>query len=225
MEEAFIKVEGLSKSFKKGKGQVDVLKDVDLSIFRGEMVALKGVSGAGKSTLMHILGGLERPSQGKIFFDARDIYSMDDNSLSAFRNREIGFVFQFHHLLPEFSALENVVMPALVGRESHGSAREKALIILDRVGLSHRLTHKPGELSGGEQQRVAIARALMMGPKVLLADEPTGNLDSKTGEEVFSLLAEVNREMGVTCVIVTHNETLASRLDRQFIVQDGRLIN
>lgn len=225
MEEVFIKVEGLNKSFKKGKGQVDVLKDVDLSIFRGEMVALKGVSGAGKSTLMHILGGLERPSQGKIFFDARDIYSMDDNSLSAFRNREIGFVFQFHHLLPEFSALENVVMPALVGRESHGSAREKALSILDRVGLSHRLTHKPGELSGGEQQRVAIARALMMGPKVLLADEPTGNLDSKTGEEVFSLLAEVNREMGLTCIIVTHNETLASRLDRQFIVQDGRVIN
>jgi lipoprotein-releasing system ATP-binding protein len=225
MGEVFIRVEGLSKSFKKGKGQVDVLKDVDLSIFRGEMVALKGVSGAGKSTLMHILGGLERPSQGKIFFDERDIYSMDDNSLSVFRNREVGFVFQFHHLLPEFSALENVVMPALVGRESHDKANEKALSILDRVGLSHRLTHKPGELSGGEQQRVAIARALMMGPKVILADEPTGNLDSKTGEEVFSLLAELNREMGLTCIIVTHNETLASRLDRQFIVQDGRVIN
>jgi len=225
MEEIFIRVEGVSKSFKKGKGQVDVLKGVDLSISRGEMVALKGASGAGKSTLMHILGGLERPSHGRIFFDERDIYSMEDNSLSAFRNREIGFVFQFHHLLPEFTSLENVIMPALVGRESHERAKEKALSILDRVGLSHRLTHKPGELSGGEQQRVAIARALMMGPKVLLADEPTGNLDSKTGDEVFSMLAELNREMGITCIIVTHNESLASRLDRQFIIQDGRLVN
>ncbi|MBE9536566.1 MAG: ABC transporter ATP-binding protein [Proteobacteria bacterium] len=225
MEEIFIKVEGLSKSFKKGKGQVDVLKGVDLSIFRGEMVALKGASGAGKSTLMHILGGLEKPSQGKVFFDARDIYSMDDNSLSSFRNREIGFVFQFHHLLPEFTSLENVIMPALVGREPRDMAKEKALAILDRVGLSHRLTHKPGELSGGEQQRVAIARALMRGPKVLLADEPTGNLDRKTGDEIFSMLAELNREMGITCIIVTHNESLAARLDRQFIVQDGIVEN
>lgn len=225
MEEVLIKVESVSKSFKKGKGQVDVLKGIDLSIFRGEMVALKGPSGAGKSTLMHILGGLERPSHGKIFFETRDIYSMDDNSLSGFRNKEIGFVFQFHHLLPEFSSLENVIMPALVGREPHKKANEKALEILDKVGLSHRLTHKPGELSGGEQQRVAIARALMMGPKVLLADEPTGNLDSKTGDEIFSMLAELNREMGITCIIVTHNESLAARLDRQFVVQDGRLEN
>lgn len=225
MEEILIKVESVSKSFKKGKGQVDVLKGIDLSIFRGEMVALKGPSGAGKSTLMHILGGLESPSHGKIFFETRDIYSMDDNSLSGFRNKEIGFVFQFHHLLPEFSSLENVIMPALVAREPHKKANEKALAILDKVGLSHRLTHKPGELSGGEQQRVAIARALMMGPKVLLADEPTGNLDSKTGDEVFSMLAELNREMGITCIIVTHNEGLAARLDRQFVIQDGRLEN
>lgn len=225
MEDVLIKADGIYKSFEKGKGQVDVLKEVDFSISRGEMVAMKGASGAGKSTLMHILGGLERPSSGKVLYEDRDIYSMSDNDLSGFRNREIGFVFQFHHLLPEFSALENVLMPALVGREPYVSAKGKALSILDRVGLSHRLTHKPGELSGGEQQRVAIARALMMGPKVLLADEPTGNLDSKTGDEVFSMLAEVNREMGITCIIVTHNENLASRLDRQFIVQDGRLAN
>jgi len=225
MEDVFIRIEGLSKSFKKGKGQVDVLKGVDLSISRGEMVALKGASGAGKSTLMHILGGLEKPSKGKVFFEEKEIYSMSDNGLSGFRNREIGFVFQFHHLLPEFTSLENVIMPALVAREPYEMAKEKALSILDRVGLSHRLTHKPGELSGGEQQRVAIARALIMGPKVLLADEPTGNLDSKTGDEVFSMLAGLNREMGITCIIVTHNESLASRLDRQFIIRDGRLIN
>lgn len=225
MAESYIRIEDLRKSFGKGEGRVDVLKGVDLELTRGEMVAVLGVSGAGKSTMLHILGGLERPGAGKVLYEERDIFSMGDSALSEFRNREIGFVFQFHHLLPEFTAIENVMMPALIGRMKREDAMERADELLKRVGLSERIRHKPGELSGGEQQRVAMARALVMNPKILLADEPTGNLDSKTGEEIFDLMAELNRDLGITYVMVTHNERLASKMGRQVTVQDGRIIS
>lgn len=225
MGESYIQLKNLSKSFHKGETEITVLKDLNLEIGQGEMIALLGVSGAGKSTLLHIMGGLERPSFGNVIYGGRDIYSMGDNTLSDFRNSEIGFVFQSHHLLPEFSALENVMMPALIARMKREEALALARKLLEEVGLSERISHKPGELSGGEQQRVALARALVLSPDVLLADEPTGNLDSRTGEEVFSLMVEMNRSMGLTFVMVTHNEKLAEKVDRQIRVQDGRIIS
>ncbi|MBE9503994.1 MAG: ABC transporter ATP-binding protein [Proteobacteria bacterium] len=224
MSDSFVELKNLSKSFNKGESEINVLKDVSLGIKRGEMIALLGASGAGKSTLLHILGGLDRPSAGSVIYGGRDIYNMGEKPLSDFRNKEIGFVFQSHHLLPEFSALENVMMPALIGRMKRDEAARQAHSLLEKVGLSERTSHKPGELSGGEQQRVALARALVLAPDVLLADEPTGNLDSKTGDEVFSLMVEMNRSMGLTFVMVTHNEKLAVQVDRQIRVQDGRII-
>lgn len=223
MSGEYIEIKALYKAFGKGESRVEVLKGIELEISKGEMVAVVGASGAGKSTMMHIVGGLEIPTSGEVFYAGTSLYSMNDKMLSAFRNREIGFVFQSHHLLPEFSALENVMMPALVARIPREEAREKASKILSRVGLANRTTHKPGELSGGEQQRVAISRGLVMNPNVLLADEPTGNLDSETGDEIFSLLSELNREMGITIVMVTHNEKLASGMGRQVTVRDGRI--
>ena len=223
MGESFIKLENLHKSFEKGEGRLEVLKGLDLELEKGEMLAVLGASGAGKSTILHILGGLERPTEGRVLYEGKDIYAMSDGVLSDFRNSEIGFVFQFHHLLPEFTALENVMMPALIARMKNEEAKERANELLDKMGLRERTSHKPGELSGGEQQRVAIARALIISRGALLADEPTGNLDSKTGEAVFSTMTQVTEDLGITVVMVTHNEQLASKFARQIVVQDGRI--
>jgi len=209
-----IQIRGLAKTFRHNGIQVEVLTGVDLDIFRGETLAVVGASGVGKSTLLHIMGTLERPSQGRMLWDGEDVFALDDKTLAAFRNRKVGFVFQFHHLLPEFNALENVMMPALIARLPQNQAREKAEAILVRVGLQERLTHRVTTLSGGEQQRVAVARALVLDPDVLLADEPTGNLDPKSGARVHELILGLNRELGLTWVIVTHNLELGGALDR-----------
>jgi lipoprotein-releasing system ATP-binding protein len=218
-----IEVTNLTKSFATGRGRVEVLRGIDLQITAGERVAVAGASGAGKTTLMHILGGLDHPTGGSVRFEGSDIFALKGAALDAFRNRTVGFVFQFHQLLPEFSALENVMMPALVARKGRHEAAALAEELLRDVGLGHRLTHKPGELSGGEQQRVAIARALVMSPRLLLADEPTGNLDSRTSDEIYRLLHRLHETRGLTMLIVTHSEVLASRLDRIVHMEDGRL--
>ena len=214
----------VTKSFARDGERVEVLKGVSLAVAVGELVSIAGPSGVGKSTLLHLLGGLERPTGGKISYGETNLAELTDLALARFRNRHAGFVFQFHHLLPEFSAVENVMLPLLIRRASPAAARERAAALLGRVGLSGRLRHRPGELSGGEQQRVAIARALVGEPAVLLADEPTGNLDSKTGEEVFELLRELNQETRLTCILVTHNEELARRTDRVLRMLDGRMV-
>ncbi|MDT8318020.1 MAG: ABC transporter ATP-binding protein [bacterium] len=223
MERPLLELSAVDKSFGQGEARLEVLKSIDLKLESGEMVALLGFSGAGKSTMLHVMGGLDRPTSGKVIFEGSDIYEMNMTELSMFRNRDLGFVFQAHHLLPEFTALENVMMPALIAKVSKEEAREKALDLLSRVGLSKRGHHKSGELSGGEQQRVAVARAMVMHPKLLLADEPTGNLDTKTGDDVFEIIMELNKYIGTTFVMVTHNEMLASKTGRQIFVQDGRL--
>ena len=203
--------------------ELPVLDGIDLDIRAGEMLAVVGASGVGKSTLLHILGALERPTSGKIYYGDVDVFGLDNGRLSRFRNERVGFVFQFHHLLPEFSALENVMMPALIRRMDRGEAAKAAAKILTDVGLGARLLHRPGELSGGEQQRVAVARALMLKPDVVLADEPTGNLDMHTGEAMHDLLLGINKQQGITFVIVTHNDKLAVRADRVLRMADGRL--
>ena len=200
---------------------VEVLKGADLDVLPGEMLAIVGASGVGKSTLLHLMGTLDRPTSGAIQFGALDVSGMDNIELARFRNRTIGFVFQFHHLLPEFTALENTMMPALISRMSKVEAEAGADEILRRVGLEHRTKHKPGELSGGEQQRVALARALMMKPEILLADEPTGNLDSRTGEQIIDLLVALNSETNLTTVIVTHNAAIAEKMFRRVMVENG----
>jgi len=217
----FIRVEGLYKSYGSRGNIVEVLKGIDLSIPRGEIMAIVGASGVGKSTFLHILGALDRPTKGKVFYEGKDIFKEADRWLASFRNKRIGFVFQFHYLLPEFTALENVMMPALIGGMDKREASSLAEGLLREVGLEDRLTHRPGELSGGEQQRVAIARALVQTPEVILADEPTGNLDTRTGEEVFELLLRLNRETRTTTIIVTHNEGLAARIPRRVRMVDG----
>jgi lipoprotein-releasing system ATP-binding protein len=218
-------VRGLKKSFVLGgSGKIiEVLKGIELTILPGEMLAIEGASGAGKSTLLHILGALDRPTEGKIYFQDGDLFQRSNNQLAEFRNRHLGFVFQFHHLLPEFSALENTMMPALIQGGGQREAMENAEKILSQLGLADRLHHKPGELSGGEQQRVAVARALILNPQVILADEPTGNLDSQTGEEVHNLMVQINRQQGITIVVVTHNPALAVRMTRRVILADGKL--
>jgi lipoprotein-releasing system ATP-binding protein len=218
-----IEVRQLTKSFTSGTRQVDVLRGIDLTIGKGERVAVVGASGAGKTTLMHIVGALDRPTQGSVLFEGGDIFALRGGALDSFRNRTIGFIFQFHQLLPEFTALENVMMPALIARTSRSEASEMAASVLEEVGLGHRLTHKPGELSGGEQQRVAIARALVMSPRLLLADEPTGNLDSGTSDEIYRLLSALHESHGLTMIVVTHSEVLAGRLDRIVHMEDGRI--
>ncbi len=218
----FIQARGVHKSFRMGSEELHILKGVNLTVRRGEFVAIVGPSGAGKSTLLHILGGLDRPTTGEVYYNGTEISRLPEGELAAFRNQTVGFVFQFHHLLPEFTALENAMMPALIGRRPLDSADEKARGILQRVGLADRLEHRPGELSGGEQQRVAVARALVLNPNVLLADEPTGNLDSKTGEAIFELLRELNQEQGLTVILVTHNEWFARRTDRVLRMADGQ---
>jgi lipoprotein-releasing system ATP-binding protein len=219
-----IQVQQLYKSFGNGAKQVDVLKGIDLTFDQGERAAIVGVSGVGKTTLLHILGTLDRPTAGKVLYRGKDIFTLNERELALFRNREIGFVFQFHHLLPEFNALENTMMPCLIQGISKKEAAFRAETILSLVGLKERLSHKPGELSGGEQQRVAVARALVLEPKVLLADELTGNLDTKTGESVFHLLQELNQIKGVTLIVVTHNLKLASQLPRQIHLVDGKTL-
>jgi len=218
-----ISVKNLNKTFITPGSSIHVLKDIAFDVNSGEMIALMGHSGVGKSTLLHILGALDKPSSGSVLYESRDVFEMKDDALAAFRSRTIGFIFQFHHLLPEFNALENTLMPALIAGIGRKEANVKARQILNDVGLSERLTHKPGELSGGEQQRVAVARALMLDPKVVFADEPTGNLDTQTGEELFRLLMDLNNK-GITFIIVTHNDTLASKCGRILKMKDGRLI-
>ena len=218
-----ISVKNLNKTFITPGSSIHVLKDIAFDVNSGEMIALMGHSGVGKSTLLHILGALDKPSSGSVLYESRDVFEMKDDALAAFRSRTIGFVFQFHHLLPEFNALENTLMPALIAGIDRKEANVKARQILNDVGLSERLTHKPGELSGGEQQRVAVARALMLDPKVVFADEPTGNLDTQTGEELFRLLMDLNNK-GITFIIVTHNDTLASKCGRILKMKDGRLL-
>jgi len=220
----FIQVQNLFKSYGNGSKRVEVLKGADLTFSRGEKSAIVGASGVGKTTLLHILGTLDRPTSGKVLYEGKDIYALNEKDLAFFRNREIGFVFQFHHLLPEFNALENTMMPCLIQGIPKKESASRAEAILTLVGLKERLTHKPGELSGGEQQRVAVARALVLGPKVLLADEPTGNLDTKTGESVFDLLRELNQIKGITLIVVTHNIKLAEKLSRQIQLVDGKAL-
>jgi lipoprotein-releasing system ATP-binding protein len=221
--EAAVVVEGLTKSFTRGPAIIDVLNGVRLEAYAGEGIAVIGASGSGKSTLLHLLGGLERPDGGRIFYKNKDICRMSDKEIALFRNTKIGFVFQFHFLLPEFTALENVMIPALVRSKKNDDIRLRAADLLETVGLKDRIEHKPGELSGGEQQRVAIARALMMSPEVLLADEPTGDLDPVTGTKVIDLLTQLKESMGVTMVVVTHNMDLARAMDRVLVLKGGHL--
>jgi len=218
-----LKAQGLTKTYVSAAGPITVFEDLNLEIAEGEMVAIVGPSGAGKSTLMHLLGGLDRPSGGTVRFGEFDIFELSDVDLARFRNKEVGFIFQLHHLLPEFTALENVMMPLLIRRTLAGDARMAAESLLSRVGLSGRASHRPGEMSGGEQARVAIARALVGGPRVLLGDEPTGDLDARMSESIHLLMREVHRSHGLTSVIVTHNERLASICDRVLQLEDGRL--
>jgi lipoprotein-releasing system ATP-binding protein len=220
-----IQVVDLYRAFSLGNQKIEVLKGINLEVEEGEMLGIVGASGAGKSTLLHLMGALDRPNRGKIFFDGIDLFSLDDKSLADFRNRKIGFIFQFHHLLPEFTALENTMLPALIRRVSKHKARERAIKILTEMGLEQRLHNKPGELSGGEQQRVAVARAIMNDPDIILADEPTGNLDQKTGESVYQLLRKLNREKSKTLVIVTHSQEIALKLDRVLKLVDGSILN
>jgi lipoprotein-releasing system ATP-binding protein len=223
MNELLLEVIELRKSYGVGERKVDVLNGISLQVRQGETIALLGASGAGKSTLMHIMGALDRPTAGTVRFAGEDLFKKSEGQLALFRNRSIGFVFQFHHLLPEFTALENVMMPALINGLARNEALHRAKSLLEEVGLSHRVSHKPGELSGGEQQRVAVARALVMGPQLLLADEPTGNLDMKTSESVHHLFAELHASRGLTLLVVTHNEMLAARMSRQVRLQDGKI--
>jgi len=204
--------------------KLHVLKHIGLSVYQGEIMAIVGHSGAGKSTLLHILGALDRPTEGQVFLDKTDVFQMNDTQLALFRNQHIGFVFQFHHLLPEFTALENVAMPGLICRQPAATAMRRAETLLNQVGLSRRLSHKPRELSGGEQQRVAFARALMNDPKLILADEPSGNLDLKNSQALHQLMWDLMRETGKTFVVVTHNHELANRADRIIELMDGQIV-
>lgn len=220
---SLLEVQGLCKTYGSGSNRLEVLSGIDLNLQAGTTTALIGASGAGKSTLLHLLGALDRPTSGSVLFRGENIFNKSDRQLAAFRNRSIGFVFQFHHLLPEFTALENVMMPALIARISRTKAREAAASLLEDVGLGERMSHRPGELSGGEQQRVAIARALALEPELLLADEPTGNLDMRTSDGIHAMLTELQIKKGLTLVIVTHNERLAAAMQTTIHLLDGRV--
>ncbi len=220
-----LQVNDVSKSFLLENQTVEVLKGVNLEVRKGELLAMLGASGAGKSTLLHILGTLDRPTKGTVCYESQDIFRLSEQELAQFRNRRIGFVFQFHHLLPEFTALENTYLPSLMQKRPVSQCIEEASALLSQVGLGHRLHHKPGELSGGEQQRVAVARALIHNPDLVLADEPTGNLDTHTGETLFALLRTLNQKRKTAFVIVTHNERLSEQADRLIHMVDGRIVN
>jgi len=219
-----IEAADVCKSFNTEAGELSILRGINLSVDEGEMVSITGASGAGKSTLMHILGALDRPTSGTVRFKGSDVFSLDDTSLARFRNGSIGFVFQFHHLLPEFNALENAMLPGLISNRPYEEAEQKARKLLEELGLSKRLLHRPGELSGGEQQRVAVARALMQDSGLVLADEPTGNLDTVTGNSLFELFLDLNRKKGITFIIVTHNMSLSERCHRVLKMADGLFI-
>jgi len=223
MSETAIRLDGVVRTYRQAGGGLEVLKGVDLAIETGELVALVGPSGAGKSTLLHVAGLLERPDGGDVSVDGRACGKMSDTERTLVRRKDIGFVYQFHHLMPEFSALENVMIPQMLAGVSKRASRERALALLDLVGLSDRQTHRPARLSGGEQQRVAIARALANRPLILLADEPTGNLDHHTADEVFDMFAEFVRDAGLAALVATHNLELAGRMDRILSLDDGRL--
>ena len=218
-----VQARGLEKRYVDGPAVVEVLRGLDLDIVAGERVAVIGESGVGKSTLLHLLGCLDAPTGGRLLIDGVDVFSRSEAEIAAFRNQAVGFVFQFHHLLGDFTALENVMLPALIARESPREARSRAAALLERVGLKDRLEHRPGELSGGEQQRVAVARGVMCRPRLLLADEPTGNLDPETGERVHELLLELNAECGATLVVATHNDRLAGAMERTLRLVGGRI--
>ena len=213
-----------AKNIHKKYGELEILKGITVDINKGEIISVVGSSGAGKTTLLTILGTLDRPTSGELFIDGTDVYKLNDKKLASFRNLNIGFVFQFHHLLPEFDALENVCMPALIAGTSKKQAETKAKELLDYLGLKDRFLHKPSELSGGEQQRVAVARALVNSPKIIFADEPSGNLDSKTAEELHQLFFNLRKELNQTFVIVTHNTELANMADRKLVMKDGNVI-
>jgi lipoprotein-releasing system ATP-binding protein len=217
-------IEDIYKDFEKDTQTIHALRGISLEISAGESLGITGPSGAGKSTLLNIMGTLEPPSQGAVFFEDRNVYEMDEAGINGIRNREIGFVFQFHHLLYEFNALENAMVPALISGYGKGESAEMASDILSQMGLRDRLFHRVGELSGGEQQRVAIARALIMGPKLLLGDEPTGNLDKATGGEITDLLLELNKNKGLALVIATHNLELSRQMSKQLLLVDGRFV-
>jgi len=219
-----LRADNIHKIYKDGKRELHVLKGVSLELRRDEVIAVVGPSGAGKSTLLHILGGIDKPNSGRVFLDNSDFYSMDDAKRARFRNQKIGFVFQFYHLLPEFTALENVMLPAMIHGETRKSGRNRAEVLLEGVGLAKRMHHRPGELSGGEQQRVAIARALANNPKALLCDEPTGNLDSEMGQEILGILFGLNKKNKTAIIIVTHDKEIAKKADKIVEMKDGEIL-
>jgi lipoprotein-releasing system ATP-binding protein len=222
---ALIEVRGLVKNFIDAEREIHVLRGLDLTVEPGEEIAIVGQSGTGKSTLLHVLGSLEEPTAGKVYFEGQDLFALDPKALAEFRNLKLGFVFQFHYLLADFDALENVMMPGLIARMSEADAQRRAAEVLELVGLADKLHRRPAELSGGEQQRVAVARAVVLRPRLVLADEPTGNLDPATADEVHELFHRLNRELGITLVIATHNERLMRRMSRALRLKDGKLFD